>query len=265
MFWVKFHHEFLGSCRSALATACMRSYAEGPELDVEALGKAMGGLGIVRSVASNNNNWAKKRYDRVCQHRAPSLPKDPWVLAIGENGDNDVAAALAVAIHLAAYVVEPSTKENYAKRHLPGGTIMLIAMGWSRLVKDTVKAYNLHATVSLDVPNILSIKSGPCVTFRNALDCTMKISGKRGLKISATHHRAPSDHEHYKAINSPGMAEEEARPHARRLCYLMGTHPGLRAGAEKYETTKDDMKFSNVVIKDISRAKLTWTPARCLA
>ena len=119
---------------------------------------------------------------------------------------------------------------------------MLIAMGWNRLVIDTVNAYNLHATVSLDVPNILS-KSGPCVTFRNALDCTMKISGKRGLKISATHHRAPSDHEHYKAITSCGMTEGEARPHARRLCYLMGTHLGLRAGAEKYETIKADLKL----------------------
>ena len=189
---------------------------------MEEIEKAMGGLEVSRSTASNNH-WAKSKCDWVRRHRAPSLriPRGPrpWVLVIGENGDNAVAAALAVAIQLVVYGVQPGSgaKGDYEERRLPGGTIVLIAMGWNRLVKDTVKAYsyNLHAAVSLDVPNILS-KCGPCVTFRNALGTTMKISGKRGLKISAAHHRAPSDNEHYRAgaISSPGMAEEEARPHA---------------------------------------------------
>lgn len=244
-------------------------YAAGSDVQLDDLAQKMSGLKEVKNTV-NNDSWARRKYEFVRAHRAPPLPEDPWALILKDNGCNLVSGALSVAIELVVYSDElPSDGvvnmggKSFDQRRLPGSTLMLIAMGWNRILRSVVAKHNLTAVQEVDFGSLLT-KGGNFSKFYNALNAQMIISTAKKIKVGVNHHVAPSDEQHEKVLDSeamacyPGTMRGTAKATMTRFCYLLGTNCGLRPGKEKYELTRSEIQADfSVAVREHTRSRLT--------
>ena len=243
-----------------------RKYTDGTDVDTDQLCRAMAGTSLSKST-DQNTSWAKEKYDFVVKNRAKHLPKDPWELATHPDKEKEVATALAVAIQLVVSGNEVDTdQKKYSARRFPWKTLLLIAQGWGRLIREAKRRKEM---ASSDVSNqgdefqSLLSTTGPYAAFRGALDKAMKNNKNVKGKMKG-HHKIPTAREHYDVLECPLMSMEYAHTHSTRVSYFMGTQWGLRACHEKYVTKDSDITFASVLVggsgSSNMRSRLRWTP-----
>ena len=80
-------------------------------------------------------------------------------MVLTPNGCNLLSGALSTAIELVVYGDEEEGKDGakaYELRRLPGSTLLLVALGWNRLVQAEVALHNLTAVHARHSPNVFA-------------------------------------------------------------------------------------------------------------
>ena len=231
------------------------TFAQGTGIGLSSLEVNLIGINPAGNTIANNK-WSNRKYDWVRAHRAPHLPDKPWSLCTCPRGITLCASALCIAIQLVVYGTKVEDKSDlYDRRRLPGPTLLLIALGWNRLVQAAMKTNNLVNTALVNISSLLA-KDGPFIIFRNSLNTEMMKSAAANLAIVSKGHRCPTPDEHDKILASAAMDINHPRGHAARLAYFMGWQWGLRPGKEKHDLLRTNIVCEQVQVGSFLRTKL---------